>query len=209
MMELPTPEELRALRKRAGLTQAELAKRAGVSQSLIARIEAGTVNPRLSTLIKIYSALREYMEEEVPVERVMHSPVITVSVDERLDRIVEVMWSNGISQVPVLDRDGYVVGTVHERDVVEAFLKHRERALQLRAIDVMSEPLPLVPKNAKLSSVIKILRGEIPAVLVVEGWKLVGIITKSDLMRFFAGLPSKPSPQQPARDRELTASAPS
>jgi predicted transcriptional regulator len=209
MMELPTPEELRALRKRAGLTQAELAKRAGVSQSLIARIEAGTVNPRLSTLIKIYSALREYMEEEVPVERVMHSPVITVSVDERLDRIVEVMWTNGISQVPVLDRDGYVVGTVHERDVVEAFLKHRERALQLRAIDVMSEPLPLVPKNAKLSSVIKILRGEIPAVLVVEGWKLVGIITKSDLMRFFAGLPSKPSPQQPARDRELTASAPS
>jgi len=209
MMELPTPEELRALRKRAGLTQAELAKRAGVSQSLIARIEAGTVNPRLSTLIKIYSALREYMEEEVPVERVMHSPVITVSVDERLDRIVEVMWSNGISQVPVLDRDGYVVGTVHERDVVEAFLKHRERALQLRAIDVMSEPLPLVPKNAKLSSIIKILRGEIPAVLVVEGWKLVGIITKSDLMRFFAGLPSKPSPQQPARDRELTASAPS
>jgi predicted transcriptional regulator len=209
MMELPTPEELRALRKRAGLTQAELAKRAGVSQSLIARIEAGTVNPRLSTLIRIYSALREYMEEEVPVERVMHSPVITVSVDERLDRIVEVMWSNGISQVPVLDRDGYVVGTVHERDVVEAFLKHRERALQLRAIDVMSEPLPLVPKNAKLSSVIKILRGEIPAVLVVEGWKLVGIITKSDLMRFFAGLPSKSSPQQPARDRELTASAPS
>jgi predicted transcriptional regulator len=209
MMELPTPEELRALRKRAGLTQAELAKRAGVSQSLIARIEAGTVNPRLSTLIKIYSALREYMEEEVPVERVMHSPVITVSIDERLDRIVEVMWSNGISQVPVLDRDGHVVGTVHERDVVEAFLKHRERALQLRAIDVMSEPLPLVPKNAKLSSVIKILRGEIPAVLVVEGWKLVGIVTKSDLMRFFAGLPSKPSPQQPARDRELTASAPS
>ena len=209
MMELPTPEELRALRRRAGLTQAELAKRAGVSQSLIARIEAGTVNPRLSTLIKIYNALREYMEEEVPVERVMHSPVITVSVDERLDRIVEVMWSNGISQVPVLDRDGYVVGTVHERDVVEAFLKHRERALQLRAIDVMSEPLPLVPKNAKLSSVIKILRGEIPAVLVVEGWKLVGIVTKSDLMRFFAGLPSKPSPQQPARDRELTASAPS
>ena len=206
---MPTPEELRALRRRAGLTQAELAKRAGVSQSLIARIEAGTVNPRLSTLVKIYSALREYIEEEVPVDRVMHSPVITVNVNERLDRIVEVMWTNGISQVPVLDRDGYVVGTVHERDVVEAFLKHREKALQLRAIDVMSEPLPLVPKSAKLSSVIKILRGEIPAVLVIDGWKVVGIVTKSDLMRFFAGLPSKPLPQQLSRDKESTVSAPS
>jgi predicted transcriptional regulator len=193
-MELITPEELRILRKRAGLTQAELAKRAGVSQSLIARLEAGTVNPRLSTLTKIYNALREYMEEEVSVEQVMNSPVITVNVEERLDRIVEVMWAHAISQVPVLDKDGCVVGTVHERDVVEAFLKHREKALQLRAIDVMSEPLPLVSKNTKLSSVIKILRGEIPAVLVAEGWKLVGIVTKSDLMRFFAGLPAKPSP---------------
>lgn len=193
-MELITPEELRILRKRAGLTQAELAKRAGVSQSLIARLEAGTVNPRLSTLTKIYNALREYMEEEVSVAQVMHFPVITVNIEERLDRIVEVMWAHAISQVPVLDKDGCVVGTVHERDVVEAFLKHREKALQLRAIDVMSEPLPLVSKNTKLSSVIKILRGEIPAVLVAEGWKLVGIVTKSDLMRFFAGLPAKTSP---------------
>lgn len=192
-MELLTPEELRALRKRAGLTQAELARRAGVSQSLIARLEAGTVNPRLSTLMKIYNALREYMEEEVPIEQVMHSPVITVAADDRLDKVVELMWTHGISQVPVLDKDGNVVGTVHERDVVEAFLKYKERALQLRAIDVMSEPLPMVSKNTKLNSVIKILRGEVPAVLVVDGWKLVGIVTKSDVMRFFAGIPPKPA----------------
>lgn len=189
IVELITPEELKTLRKRIGLTQAELAKKAGVSQSLIARLEAGTVNPRLSTLMKIYNALKEYLEEEVTVDRVMHSPVIYVYIDEKLDRIVELMWVNGISQVPVLDRAGSVVGTVHERDVVEAFLKHREKALTLKAMDVMSEPLPIVPKNAKLSSVIKILRGEFPAVLVTEGGNLAGIVTRSDIMRFFAGLP--------------------
>ena len=188
-MELPTPEELKALRKRAGLTQAELARRAGVSQSLIARLEAGTVNPRLSTLVRIYNALKSYIEEEVTVDAVMNSPVIAVAVDERLDRVVELMWRHGISQVPVLDREDRVVGTIYERDVVEAFLKHRERALHMRAVDAMSEPLPIVPRNAKLSSVIKILRSEIPAVLVADGWKIVGIVTKSDLMRFFAGLP--------------------
>jgi len=188
-VELITPEELKTLRRRIGLTQAELARKAGVSQSLIARLEAGTVNPRLSTLMKIYNALKEYLEEEVTVDRVMHSPVIYVYIDEKLDRIVELMWVNGISQIPVLDRAGSVVGTVHERDVVEAFLKHREKALTLKAMDVMSEPLPIVPKNAKLSSVIKILRGEFPAVLVAERGNIAGIVTRSDVMRFFAGLP--------------------
>jgi len=187
-VEIITPEELKALRKRAGLTQAELARRAGVSQSLIARLEAGTVNPRLSTLMKIYRALKEYVEEEVPVSSIMHSPVIYVTINDKLDRVVELMWSHGISQVPVLDCDGRVVGTIHERDVVEAFLKHREKALELRAMDIMSEPLPMVQSTAKLSSVIKILRSDIPAVLVVDGWKLVGIVTRSDLMRFFAKL---------------------
>ena len=185
---IPTPEELKALRKRAGLTQAELARRAGVSQSLIARIEAGTVNPRLSTLMRIYNALREYVEEEVTVEEVMHSPVITVTIDDRLDHIVDIMWNNGISQVPVLDEHGNVVGTIHEKDVVEAFLKYKEKALQLRAIDVMSEPLPMLPSNAKLHNAIKILRSDIPAVLIVEGGKLRGILTRSDLMRFYADL---------------------
>ena len=61
----PSPEEIKALRKKAKLTQQELAEKAGVSQSLIARIESGTVNPRLSTLIRIMKALEEYVESEI------------------------------------------------------------------------------------------------------------------------------------------------
>ena len=45
---IPSPEDIRRMRIRAGLTQKELAERAGVSQSLIARIERGSVDPRLS-----------------------------------------------------------------------------------------------------------------------------------------------------------------
>lgn len=185
---IPSPDELKELRRKAGLTQAELARRAGVSQSLIARIENRSVNPRISTLIKIYGALKEYLEEEVTVEKVMHFPVIGVRTQDRLDYIVEVMWNNGISQVPVFDQNGNVVGTVHERDVVEAFLRKREKAATLRAIDVMSDPLPMVSKRTKLSSVVKLLRSDIPAVLVVDEGNVIGIVTKSDIMRFYAGL---------------------
>ncbi len=42
-MQLPTPEGLKKRRNELGLTQSDLAKRAGVSQPLIARIESGDV----------------------------------------------------------------------------------------------------------------------------------------------------------------------
>lgn len=184
---VPPPQELKDLRRRAGLTQAELAKRAGVSQSLIARIETGTVNPRLSTLMRIYTALREYLEEEVTVDKVMHSPVIVVGIDEKMENIVRLMWQNGISQIPVVEPSGEVVGTIHERDLVDVLLKHREKALSLKAVNIMSGPLPLVPRSTRLSTVIRLLRSDVPAVLVVEGGTPIGIVTRSDVIRFLAG----------------------
>ncbi len=56
-MELPTPRDLRERRTALDLTQSELAERADVSQPLIARIEGGDVDPRLSTLRRIVEAL--------------------------------------------------------------------------------------------------------------------------------------------------------
>ena len=45
------------LRKKRGLTQAELAEKAGLSDRTYADIERGTVNMRLQTLLKICEAL--------------------------------------------------------------------------------------------------------------------------------------------------------
>ncbi|WP_246989136.1 helix-turn-helix domain-containing protein [Halorientalis marina] len=49
-LEVAVPEALKDARTATGLTQAELAERADVSQPLIARIENDNVNPRASTL---------------------------------------------------------------------------------------------------------------------------------------------------------------
>ncbi len=48
---------LRELRLQAGLTQAELAARVGISQPNVARLESGVNPPNLSTLRKIADAL--------------------------------------------------------------------------------------------------------------------------------------------------------
>ena len=47
---------LRDARKRAGLTQAELARRAGVTQSVVSAYESGSRQPSLQTLDRLMSA---------------------------------------------------------------------------------------------------------------------------------------------------------
>ena len=49
--------ELVAARKKKGLSQAELAERAGLPQSTVGRIEARLVSPNLETLNKILPVL--------------------------------------------------------------------------------------------------------------------------------------------------------
>jgi len=63
-------ELVRERRHEAGITQAELAERVGVSQPLIARIESETVNPRSSTFREILSTLDPLTETNRATEPV-------------------------------------------------------------------------------------------------------------------------------------------
>jgi len=53
---------VRNARKQAGLTQAELAERAGVTQSVIARLERGGGNPTFLTLERVLHAAGHRLE---------------------------------------------------------------------------------------------------------------------------------------------------
>lgn len=48
---------LRRARARSGLSQTQLAQEAGISQSEIYRLEAGTREPRLGTLVNLGNAM--------------------------------------------------------------------------------------------------------------------------------------------------------
>lgn len=71
---------IRNLRKELGMTQAQLAKRAGMPQSHLAKIEAGKVDFQLSTLRRIFRAM--YCE-----------PVLVPRLQEKLQRIRELIRS--------------------------------------------------------------------------------------------------------------------
>lgn len=53
---LDPADTLRRARHTAGLTQRELARRAGTSQSVVARIESGTTSPTAATLERLLAA---------------------------------------------------------------------------------------------------------------------------------------------------------
>ena len=52
-MEIPTGKHLKRCRKSLGLTQNELSQLSGIAQSVIAKVENESVDPRSSTLKKI------------------------------------------------------------------------------------------------------------------------------------------------------------
>jgi DNA-binding XRE family transcriptional regulator len=54
--------ELARLRKQQGLSQSELARRAGLKQPAIARLESGAVKPTLDTIQRVAHALGREVE---------------------------------------------------------------------------------------------------------------------------------------------------
>ncbi len=177
----PEIEEIRRRRKKLGLSQKKLAELVGVSQPLIARIEAGTFDPKLSLVKKIMRVLEEIEGGRVEARVVMNSPVISVSPDESLKRAAEIMIEKDISQLPVVER-GKVVRSLTENDLVKVVIE-RANAEEVRVREVMGEPFPQVEAEESIKVVSGLLR-DYPAVLVVEKGEVVGIITKQDVMRF-------------------------
>ena len=163
---IPSTKDLRKLRIKAGLTQKELARRAGVSQSLIARIEKGDINPRLSTLQKILEVINEALEESENITKIMHSPVITLKPDDLVEEAVKLMDKHGISQIPVMDEQGKIVGTVIDTTLLKRVLEEKSEVLFKRRVsEVMDPPLPALPPSTKISTV-SLLLFEYPAVLL-------------------------------------------
>jgi len=177
-MELPTPEDLRERRKELELTQSELADRAGVSQPLIARIEGGDVDPRLSTLRRIVGALQEAEGGIRRARDLMHSPVVSVSPDDSVHETTELMNERGYSQVPVV-REGIPQGLIGTSDIRQ---RAEDNVGELPVAEVMHEAITTVEPDATIDAVDAHLDHN-DAVLVVEDGETVGIITEADIAR--------------------------
>ncbi len=183
---IPTPEEIKKLRKEANLTQIELAELANVSQSLIARIEKGNVDPRVSTLKKILNAIYKANENKVKAIDYAIKEVITVSDQEKLSKAAKILNELGISQLIVIDDQDKIIGSIREKSITRKLLEQGEEILQEKIMNQLDESLPEVSSEASLDE-IKSLVIENDAVLLVSKGKLKGILTKADIIKHYQG----------------------
>src|SRR6202521_2039015 len=115
----------------------------------------------------------------IPVKEVMTTNVITFREDTPVDEIVLTLSSKHITGAPVLARDGHVVGIVSETDV---FTKKGKVAR-----DIMSTHVITVSEETGIDEAARLLVGErIRRVPVVKRGKMVGLLSRSDVLDFFA-----------------------
>ena len=101
--------EIKTLRKKLGLTQIGLAKQANVSQSLIAKIEAGFIDPTYSRTQKIFNVLNSLSKhKELKAKDIMYHKLYSVSPERDIKEVVQEMRKHGISQMPVIKNNSCI-----------------------------------------------------------------------------------------------------
>ncbi|GAA0936862.1 HPP family protein [Pseudonocardia zijingensis] len=114
---------------------------------------------------------------------VMTTRVVTVGPDDPVSVAVHKMTELRYSALPVIDRRFRLVGMISLIDV----LRHREDggSDSTRVSAVMNPDVLSVPPRASLSLLAHRLRsyGELRVMPVVDGSTLVGVVTRSDLLR--------------------------
>src|SRR5256886_3604454 len=182
---LPPLDEIPKKRKALGLTQSKLAHLAGVSQSIIAKIESGTVDPSYSIAKRLVEALeKESIQISRPrVSEIMSKPVISVSKTQLVRDAVDLMRKRGYSQLPVFDGNR-CVGSISEKTILDRAARGEpiESLLNNRVRDIMDSPLPMVNDDTPLEMVLGLLQGNY-GVLVTKGESTIGILTKSDILK--------------------------
>ena len=107
---------------------------------------------------------------------------------------IGILREYGVSQMPVVGAEppvmaGEVAGSVSERDLLSAVFEGRAKLADAVALH-MGPPLPLIGAGERVSEAAERLR-DADAVMVVEGGKPVGVITRHDLLGFLSEGPRR------------------
>jgi CBS domain-containing protein len=122
----------------------------------------------------------------------MTRDVKSLQANANLSQARDMMDSEKIRQIPVVDADNQLVGLVSKRDIYAASVSNlsenfeRGKALiegRLMVSDVMTQNVASISSDQRLAdAAVKLQELRVGALPVVEEGKLVGIISSSDFL---------------------------
>ncbi len=129
------------------------------------------------------------------VSDIMIANVVSISLDEKLDLVDEIMSTGDIRHMPVT-QGGRVVGVVSQRDLLRAKLStlidfpEEDRKNLLEATDVekvMTKTVKFADPNEPIThAASRMLEERIGCLPVLnQDHELMGLITETDVMRYF------------------------
>jgi cystathionine beta-synthase len=105
--------------------------------------------------------------------------LVYVAPDATVGDALDLMNSHGLSQAPVLE-GGKSIGSIRDNHMMAHLLDNRE-LLQAPVTQVMDAPFPVVDENVEVARAKQYLKDS-PAVLVEEYGRIVGIVTRHDVL---------------------------
>jgi len=128
---------------------------------------------------------RGFLEDEITkaedlIKEHIEKPLVVVRTEELVSHAIERMRKYKISQIPVIDINGFV-GSVDESNLFDSYLSDNNVA-DKPIKEIMGKPYPIVKKGASIEEVSKLINKENQAVLIDLGDNKYHIITKYDII---------------------------
>ncbi len=131
---------------------------------------------------------------DLPIENFISRDVLHVSPDDNIGKVIKIFREQNISRLPVIENDK-LVGIITMHDLMEKvihpedkpeygeFVAEKKRYLKIPVKGVMHDMPYTMPPDAKTKDVIKeMISRNIGGMLIADGKKLIGIVTKRDLL---------------------------
>lgn len=147
----------------------------------------------------------------IKAKDIMTTKVITLKKEMGVKEAAEVLLNNGIGGAPVIDEEGKVIGMVSESDLImedvklhfptfvhllsgiiyleslKSFEEKLKKAVGVKVEDVMSKKVITVSEETSLEDIATLMiEKKISRVPVVKEGKLVGLVSKRDIVKTIA-----------------------
>lgn len=113
--------------------------------------------------------------------------LLTVTTRDSVRKAVDLMRKMGISQLPVTDEKGVIVGAMQEVAAMQLVFDHVDiNAKQVG--EIMGRPFPKMSRETEIEQGFKALSLGAAAIIVTEKDQPVGVLTKTDFIEYLSAM---------------------